>query len=240
VNPAPARSLLACLSQVPDPRGLQGRRHPLPAMLAAVVCAVLCGARGYRAIVQWLHLQDPATWHWMGFTRRPPTRNCFRDLLMRISPEAFENVLRAWMAEILDPTLSEQSLQPVSVDGKSLCGTLAAHQRAVHLLATLDQQTGCVLSQVAVPEGTNESKTALELLKGLVLQGRLVMGDAMFCQREVCEEIRAGGGHYFVVVKENQPTLLREIESAFADEAGFSPLRATRVALGTTECGVLR
>lgn len=209
-------------------------------MLAAVVCAVLCGARGYRPIVQWLHLQDPATWHWMGFTRRPPTRNCFRDLLMRISPAAFENVLRVWMAEILDPRLSEQSLQPVSIDGKSLCGTLAAHQRAVHLLAALDQQTGCVLSQAGVPADTNEFKTALELLKGLVLKGRIVIGDAMFCQREVCEQIRKAGGHYFVVVKENQPTLLREIESAFADEAGFSPLYPTGVALRAAECRVLQ
>lgn len=239
MNPAPAGSLLTYLSQVPDPRGLQGRRHSLPAMLAAVVCAVLCGARGYRAIVQWLHLQDPATWHWMGFTRRPPTRNCFRDLLMQIAPEAFESVLRGWMAERLDPTLSEQSLQPLSIDGKVLCGTLTAHQRAVHLLAALDQQTGCVLSQACVPADTNESKTALELLKGLVLKGRLVIGDAMFCQREVCQAIRDGEGHYFVVVKENQPTLLREVEAAFVDEAAFSPLRPTGIALGTAGGGVV-
>ena len=39
----------------------------------------------------------------MGFTRRPPTRNCFRDLLMRISPEAFEHVLRVTHA--LAPTM---------------------------------------------------------------------------------------------------------------------------------------
>ena len=50
---APAGSLLAFLSQVPDPRGQKGCRHQFVAMLATVVCATLCGARGYKPIAQW-------------------------------------------------------------------------------------------------------------------------------------------------------------------------------------------
>ena len=44
-------SLLTYLSQVPDPRGRKGRRHPLSAMLTAVVCGLLCGNRGYTSLV---------------------------------------------------------------------------------------------------------------------------------------------------------------------------------------------
>ncbi|MBL8829388.1 MAG: transposase family protein, partial [Planctomycetaceae bacterium] len=46
-------SLLAMLAAIPDPRGRKGRRHPLGAMLAAIVCGLLTGARGYKAIAQW-------------------------------------------------------------------------------------------------------------------------------------------------------------------------------------------
>ncbi len=46
----------------------------------------------------------------------------------------------------------------------------------------------------------------------------------MFCQREVCREILESGGDYLFVVKDNQPTLLRDIASAFADTKAFSPL----------------
>ena len=46
--------LLASLSQVPDPRGRKGRRHELSAMLTAVICGLLCGVRGYEALVEWL------------------------------------------------------------------------------------------------------------------------------------------------------------------------------------------
>lgn len=229
MNPRPAGSLLAYLEQVPDPRGRKGRRHPLSAMLAAVVCAVLSGARGYRAIAQWVHLRDVSTWHWLGFTRKPPTRNCFRDLLTAISAEAFESVLRGWAAESLEFSPSADLLQAVCLDGKSLCGTLQPHARAVHLLSILDQGTGCVLSQGRVDESTNESKAALELLKTLVLTGRVVVADAMFCQRELCQSVLNEGGHYLLVVKENQPTLLRDVQAAFASEAAFSPLHAARI-----------
>ncbi|CAN5774105.1 hypothetical protein BH23PLA1_BH23PLA1_28420 [soil metagenome] len=53
-------SLLAFLAEVPDPRSRHGRRHPLPAVLALVCCAILCGARSFAALAQWAHDQDIA------------------------------------------------------------------------------------------------------------------------------------------------------------------------------------
>jgi hypothetical protein len=227
--------LLAYLAQVPDPRGLQGRRHPLSAMLAAVVCAVLCGARGYRAIAQWARLQEPETWHDLGFTRRPPCANCFRDLLIVLAPEEFERVLQQWVNQLPGLQATPETLRPTSIDGKTLCGALQSHGRAIHLLAALDQQTGAVLSQTEVGAKTNEAKAALKLLKDLVLKGRVIVGDAMFCQREICQEILTAQGHYLFVVKENQPTLLREIEAAFVNEAAFSPLGGPPISRGTPD-----
>lgn len=231
MKPAPAGNLLTFLSRVPDPRGRQGRRHPLEAMLASVVCAMLQGARGYAAIAEWVHLQEVELWHTLGFTRKPPTEGAFRKLLMALSPEHFERVLADWAKHCLEVS-AEESLEAVAIDGKTLCGTLQPHERAVHLLALLDQRTGCVLSQTRVDAKTNEHKAALELLKTLVLKGRVITGDAMFCQREVCQEIRDRGGHYFFTVKDNQPTLKESIAAEF--KAAFSPCdrTAARVAPG--------
>ena len=74
VNVQPAGGLLECLQRVPDPRGRLGRRHPLSAMLAAVVCATLCGFRGIRPVVHWLELHGVGMWHLLGFRRKPPVR----------------------------------------------------------------------------------------------------------------------------------------------------------------------
>jgi hypothetical protein len=189
-------------------------------MLMAIVCAILTGARGYRAIAQWTWCQKPIVWQWLGFRRKPPCANSFRSLLLALNPKVLEAVLRDWMANTLkQPTPDD--LQAVAMDGKALCNTMGAHERNVHLLSLLDQAMGCVLSQQEVPPTTNEAKTAVDLLKTIVLKGRLITGDAMFCQRELCEQITTDGGHYLFVVKDNQPELKAAIEADF--EPGFSP-----------------
>lgn len=98
---------------------------------------------------------------------------------------------------------------------------LQPHQRAVHLLSLFDQRMGCVLNQQLVGEKTNEHKAALELLKTIVLKDCVVTGDAMFCQRKICQQILDSGGNYFLVVKENQPSLQETIAAEF--RAAFSP-----------------
>lgn len=197
-------------------------------MLATVVCAVMCGARGFEAIAQWIHAHPPKVWYLLGFTRRPPTSGAFRYLLLKLAPEVLEEQLRQWAEEGLDQRVSEGDLEAVCLDGKTLCGTLTPHARALQLLSLLDQKIGCVLSQMAVPGDTNEAKAALQILETLVLDGRVVTADAMFCQRDVCEKIVDREGHYLIVVKDNQPELKEAIAAEF--RAGFSPRhrRATR------------
>lgn len=222
----PAGSLLVYLERVPDPRGLKGRRHQLSAMLATIVAAVLCGCRGYQAIAQWIHLQEVTTWHALGYFRKPPTRNAFRDLLLAIDPDELEAALWEWVVEGLGLPLSEDDLQAVVIDGKTLRGTTQRHRRSMHVLAALDLATGGILGQTPVHEDTNEARTALQFLQRLVLEGRVVVGDAAFCQRDVCRTILDSGGDYLVIVKGNQPALQREISNAFATGSkAFSPLR---------------
>jgi hypothetical protein len=226
MSSACGESLLASWSQVSDPRGRKGRRHSLDAMLTAVVTGLLCGNRGYKAIAEWVHDLPVDVWHWMGYTRRPPKQDCFRDLLMKLDPAVLEAVLSDWIREALGLELTDDDLAAVSIDGKTLCGTLRPHARAVHLLAAVDHRTGYVLSQCRVAEKTNEHKAALDLLRTMVLEGRVIVGDAMFCQRDLCEQIVGSGGDYFFPVKENQPALLREIKLELAaEDAVFSPLR---------------
>jgi hypothetical protein len=182
---------------------------------------VLQGARGYSAIAEWIHAQEAAFWHSLGFTRTPPKSGAFRKLLIVLHAEQFEEALRSWIARCLGEPVEQGPLQAVAMDGKTLCGTLQPHRRAVHLLSLLDQKTGCVLSQTRVDEKTNEAKAALELLKSLTLKGRVITGDAIFCQRELCQEIRSRDGHYFFVLKDNQQALMEAIAAEF--RAAFSP-----------------
>ncbi len=97
------------------------------------------------------------------------------------------------------------------LDSKSLCGVLDSHGRTMQLLALVDKQTGYIHSQMQVDDKTNESKAAPELLQTLVLNGRVITADALLCQREISQQIVDGGGHYLLVVKDNQPELKQAI-----------------------------
>jgi hypothetical protein len=178
-------------------------------MLAATISAILTGARGCEAIAQWVRAQETKVWHWLGFFRKPPCANTFRDLLKRVPPEVLEEKLRAWIAGVLPPRQTDDP-QPV------------AHERCIHLLALFDHQTGGVLGQLAMPPTTNEHKAALTLLRDLVQKGQLITGDAIFCQRDLCQEVTAAEADYLLMVKDNQPELKAAIQAEF--EPGFSPL----------------
>lgn len=45
----------------------------------------------------------------------------------------------------------------------------------------------------------------------------MITGDAIFCQRDVCQAIVEQGGDSLFVLKNNQPPLRRDIELCFAE-----------------------
>ena len=218
----PDGSLMSFLAMVPDPRGAPGKRHPLVALLTQTCCAILCGARGYAAIAQWGRDQPIEFMHRIGYRRTPASYGALQSTLSRLDAPALETALAAWVAHLLGRPAADE-LWAMALDGKVSRGSLTALDPAVHLLAAMDQKTGCVLRQMRVDASTNEHKTALELLKGLVLQGRVVTGDAMFCQRDLSAQVVTSGGHYLWKVDDNQPSLKDAIASAF--EPACSPLR---------------
>lgn len=214
--------LLAILATIPDPRGRKGRRHSLAAMLAATICGLLTGATGCEAIAQWIHNQEPCFWHAIGFGRKPPTANCYRSLLSQLPPKTLEKAIRLWASQLID---TSEELRGVAIDGKTLCKTLQSHGQSIHLLGALDHASGGVLAQLKMSPKTNEHRTAMKLLKSLVLKGMVITGDAMFCQRNLCQQIVDSGGDYLFTVKDNQPELNKTIASDF--NPGLSPLQRT-------------
>lgn len=230
--------LLDVLAEIPDPRSRHGQRHPLPAMLALVVLAMLRGARGPTAIAQFGRDYGTALAHALGFTRgKTPAASQFSRLLRRLDAVAVEAALTRWIAS----RLPADTPLVVSLDGKTLRGSRDGDTPGQHLVAAYAPQVEAVLAQVRVEAKTNEHKAALALLGILPVRGRVVVGDAMFCQRDVCAQIVAQGGDDVFFAKENQPGLVIDITAGFGFAAGtraiaaaFSPGRSrARTAAGT-------
>lgn len=183
-------ALLDVLSSLPDPRSAHGRRHPLGAVLALAVCAMLCGARSLYAISQWGRDQGSEMAQALGFTRdRTPCVSTLHEVFSRLDRERFERVLGGWFQE-----QGLKSGEAVAVDGKTLRGIHGERLPGVHLVAAYAHQAGVVVGQQAVGEKQNELGALSGLLNQLDLRGRVLTGDAQFTQREVSRHVVGKGG----------------------------------------------
>jgi predicted transposase YbfD/YdcC len=84
-----------------------------------------------------------------------------------------------------------------------------------HFLSAVSHGLGLTLAQNGVDIKTNEIGVVSEVIKKLVLEGRVVTMDALLTQREVAKDILAGGGDYVMIAKENQEKLLDEVMTTF-------------------------
>jgi hypothetical protein len=215
-------SLLEALAAVPDPRDPRGRRHPLTAILALTVVAVLAGMKSLTAIAQFGRDHGPALAHALGFTRgKTPAKSCLSELFRALDVTALEGALSRWLL-----ARAGDGWDALAIDGKTLRGSADGEVPGAHLLSAFVPSAGAVLGQLRVDAKTNEHKAALRLLGVLPLSGKVVTGDAMFTHRDVARKIRDGGGDYLLIVKDNQPELKAQIESALHGDADFSPLPA--------------
>lgn len=237
----PPLSLLEALADVPDPRSRHGRRHPLVAILSLTVLAMLRGCQGPTAIAQFGRDHGVALAHALGFRRgKTPAPSCLSDLYRSLDVAAFEAALARWINARLPSPAEGVAPQPVSLDGKTLRGSRDDEAPGHHLVSAYAHEHHAVLAQIRVDAKTNEHKAALALLGILPVQGRVVLGDAMFCQRDLCAKIIAQGGDYLFTVKGNQLGLERDIAAGFGFAAGahtiaaaFSPGTPTVRATGT-------
>lgn len=228
-------ALIDALAQVPDPRDRRGVRHPLTAMLSLAVLAMMTGIKSYCGIAQFGRDHGAALAHALGFRRgKTPAVSSFSELFRALDIDAFEAALSRWIGS-RRPADAERV---VSLDGKTARGSRDGEAPGHHLVAAYDADARAVLAQLRVDAKTNEHKAALQLLGILPLAGTIFVGDAMFCQRDLCAMIVEGGGDYVFFVKDNQPSLDIDIGAGLAYEAqaqshaaAFSPGR-----LATDRC----
>ena len=208
-------TLFDVLSTLPDPRSRYGVRHPLSAVMGMVALAMLSGRKSLVAIARFGRQYGAPLAHALGFRRgKTPSVSTLSRTLRRFDAQQLEAILSRWIQGRLDPASFEQ----ISIDGKTLRGSRDGELPGQHLVAAYAPAVQAVLSQLRVDAKTNEHKAALQLLGILPIQGKIVVGDAMFCQRDVAEKIINEEGNYVFTVKGNQSGLEADIKAGFAFE----------------------
>ncbi|WP_415924569.1 ISAs1 family transposase [Streptomyces sp. MI02-7b] len=178
------------------------------AVLLTACAAVVAGAKSFAVIGQWARSAPQGTLARLSTrqatafgVRIPPSAATIRRVVGAVCPGGLADLLGA------DPA----GAQTLAVDGKTARGSRTAGTPAAHLLAAFTG-TGQTVTQLRVPDKTNEITCFAALLAPYDLEDVTVTADALHTQRAhatyLVEEKKA---HYAFTVKRNQKNLYRQL-----------------------------
>jgi predicted transposase YbfD/YdcC len=218
-----------------DPRRRHLKRHLLIDIIVIAICAVIANANDWQQVVTFAHRRRAWLQTFLSLPNGIPSHDTFERVFDRLDPQAFQACFCQWVAALAQ-TLG---LGHVAIDGKTLrhSGNAPKGWRPLHLVSAWASAVHLSLGQVAVDQKSNEITAIPKLLELLDLHGALVTIDAIGCQKEIAQQIVAGGGDYIFPVKDNQPNLLTDIQDCLAKalESNFAGLCWDRYE--TQECG---
>ncbi len=234
-------TLLSYLRQVPDFRKARGQRFAWAYLLALVAAAVAAGQTTLLAMTDWAekHAEQLIA------TLQPecpriPSAATWRRLVGHIDIAALEQQVAAHnqALDAADPTIGSVTLRDgqvcrgQAVDGKDVRGA-SAHGEHTFLVSLVRHEHAYVLGQAAVDRKTNEITVVPGLLTGRNLIGTVTTMDALLTQQRIAQQILAQGGHYLMIVKENQPKLYEAVALLF--QMPPVPARRGELLTGQTE-----
>ncbi len=228
VSPA---SLAAAFASVPDPRRQASITYPLAAILALAVSAILANHGSVLAMAEWGARQSAEVLAPLGFpTGQTPRQSTLQRLFAKLDGRALSATLAAHFAPAGASRPAANELQGVAIDGKAQRGRLqyGGGGSPVHALSAFCHTHGLVLAHEPIAPSGDKAAAELTAAPALVARldwaGRVLTGDALFCQRALCQQVLTAGGDYLLLVKENQPRLHAAIRLLFEPSAHDQPL----------------
>jgi len=216
-------TLLAEVAQVPDIRSKRGQRFAWSYLLAILTAGLAAGQTTILGITDWAE-QHAAELIAQLQPRCPriPSAATLRRVLGDADAAMVEQqvAVHNQALDAADSTagsvraLNGQVLRGQAVDGKDVRG-VRAHGNPLFLVSLVRHHSAYVLGQAQVDAKTNEITAVPSLLAGCDLCGTVTTMDALLTQAHVARQIRNQGGHYLMVVKQNQLNLYRAIELLF-------------------------
>jgi len=204
------------LASLVDPRRPQGVRYPLRSVVVIALMAMVCGSDNAESMSLWAKSKESWLAEFLSLPHGVPSQDVFLSVFAALDPEAFSGVFVAWSQWLM--LRLGKTPKHIAIDGKTSRRSFDTDQgiASLHTVSAWTSDAGLVLGQCKTDVKSNEIKAIPQLLKTLDIRGAAVTIDAMGCQRDIAQAITKGGGDYWLAVKDNQPTLHREVIETFA------------------------
>lgn len=194
-----------------DPRRNHRKRHLLIDVIVITLSAVIAGADDWQQVVTFARRRRAWFETFLDLPNGIPSHDTLERVFNRLDPQVFQTCFRRWV-EALAQALG---VRHIAIDGKTLrhSGSDPKGWKPLHLVSAWATECQLALGQVATEEKSNEITAIPRLLELLDLGGALVTIDALGCQKEIARKVIEGGGDYVLSVKDNQPSLLADIQA---------------------------
>ena len=208
-------------SNLDDPRLQSHRnfRHNLGDILIITILATICGADGWKEIVEFAQAKESWLKTFLELPSGIPAHDTFERVFALLDPVRFEACFNRWIGSLTIDLKKEI----IALDGKTLRGSGNKRQKqpAIHLVSAWATKNRLMLAQIKTAAKSNEITAIPELLEMMDITGSIITIDAMGCQTAIAKKIIRQGADYVLSLKENQPTLYQNVCAIFAlAEAG--------------------
>jgi len=201
--------------KVPDPRA-PNAVHSLLDIFVIALAAVLCGASGPTDMALFGRSKKKLLQQFLPLEHGIPSHDTFGRVFQALEPEAFEQAFRRFMAAFAKAN-GIKLTGVVAVDGKAVRGAYERGKSATPLqMVNVFAAEARLALASRKAAGRNEAKGALEVLCMLSLEGCIVTGDALHCNRPFAKTVLKRGGHFVLALKQNQGKLFEAAERRFA------------------------
>jgi predicted transposase YbfD/YdcC len=209
-------SLIWIFREVRDPRDFNAQ-HDLPAMLFIALAATLCGAKSCVDIADFAAAHEAMLAEIVDLKHGAPSHDSFSRVFRLLDPDEMAKVFARFVAALREGLGLDPANGVVAVDGKRL---RRGYERGRNCMPPLmvsvwDAETRLSLATRHAPDG-NEVAATLAALKGLVLKGCTVIGDALHCHPAMAAEVLQTGADYALKLKGNNAPLFACAQAAFA------------------------
>ena len=202
-----------CFTTLKDPRRTNrgNIKYSLEEIIFLTLSAVVSGFQTYELIegfgqekLDWLRKFYP-------YKHGIPSHDTLGEFYSRVNPKEFSKCLIQFTESLVD-----QDTRVIALDGKTIKGFVTKQGYPLHILTAFCTKNRMSLGQETVEGKENEIVAIPRLLDLICVKNSIVTIDAMGCQTEIAKKIRKEEAHYVLQVKNNQKTLLENIEDSFS------------------------
>lgn len=212
------KQMMEYFEEVETTQAYEGYYYSVAETLTIVVLGSLCGLKNISQIHQWA-----ASGRTQEFLReefgisRVPCYYWMLCLLKLVNPESLNECFTNWVEAVISEGSGDT--KTLALDGKTVRSTakMGSYENPLHIVSAQLAEYGLTLGQQSADGKSNEIPAVQQLLRQLKIGGCMIVANALNCQKETAKIIIEGKADYLLSVKDNHPSLKRDIEDYVQD-----------------------